>query len=106
MTVKIPLSRRCIEVTSFLAMEMMEQAKALEAAGQEIIYLCLGEHIDGNSRRLSLAILKTTGVALTPGIDFGAGAEGYLRFTYANSLPNIKKALDRLEVYLRQRASE
>jgi aspartate aminotransferase len=42
-------------------------------------------------------------VALTPGIDFGVGAEGYLRFTYANSLPNIKKAIDYLEIYLRQR---
>jgi hypothetical protein len=63
--VKIPISRRCIDVTPFLAMEIMEQAKALEAAGQEIIYLCLGEHIDGNSKGLALDILKTTGVALT-----------------------------------------
>ncbi len=60
-------------------------------------------HIDGDSKRLALAILEATGVALTPGIDFGSGAEGYLRFTYANSLPNIKKALDRLEIFLRQR---
>jgi aspartate/methionine/tyrosine aminotransferase len=39
----IPLARRVSDITPFLAMEIMEQAKALEAAGRDIIYLCLGE---------------------------------------------------------------
>ncbi len=78
----------------------------LKVAGNPVgafYVLADARHIDGDSKRLALAILDATGVALTPGIDFGAGAEGYLRFTYANSLPNIKKALDRLEIFLRQR---
>ena len=37
------LARRVAEVTPFLAMEIMERAKQLEAEGKEIIYLCLGE---------------------------------------------------------------
>jgi len=37
---------------------------------------------------------------VTPGIDFGSGGEGFLRFSYANSLENIKEGLDRLERYL------
>ncbi len=78
----------------------------LKVAGSPVgafYVLADARHIDGDSKRLALAILEATGVALTPGIDFGSGAEGYLRFTYANSLPNIKKALDRLEIFLRQR---
>ncbi len=39
----IHLAHRATEVTPFLAMEVMERAKALETAGQEVIYLCLGE---------------------------------------------------------------
>ena len=78
----------------------------LPVAGQPVgafYALADARHLDGDSKRLALDILEATGVALTPGIDFGAGAEGYLRFTYANSLPNLKKALDRLEIFLRQR---
>ena len=52
-----------------------------------------------DSYKLALDILKNAKVALTPGIDFGAGAEGYLRFSYANSLENIKEAMRRLKKY-------
>jgi len=37
------------------------------------------------------------------GIDFGRNAEGYLRFSYANSLENIEEGLNRLEEYLKIR---
>ena len=60
-------------------------------------------HIDGDSRRLARAILEETGVALTPGVDFGPAAEGFLRFSYANSLANIDAACDRLAVFLSAR---
>lgn len=53
-------------------------------------------HICGDSLQLALEILEQTGVALTPGIDFGAGAEGFLRFSYANSQEQIAAALQRL----------
>ena len=51
---------------------------------------------------LSRQILEDIGVAVTPGIDFGLGAEGHLRFSYANSLENIKEGMDRLEKYLKK----
>lgn len=54
-------------------------------------------HYDSNSLKLTEQILQYTGVALTPGIDFGA--EGYLRFSYANNIENIREAMDRLEKY-------
>ncbi len=53
-----------------------------------------------DSLELSRRILNEAGVAVTPGIDFGNGAEGYLRFSYANNLENIKEGMDRLEAFL------
>jgi aspartate/methionine/tyrosine aminotransferase len=60
-------------------------------------------HISHDSLALARDILEATGVALTPGIDFGQGAEGFLRFSYANSMENLDKAVDRLEEFFRQR---
>jgi aspartate/methionine/tyrosine aminotransferase len=60
-------------------------------------------HLCHDSLALAREILEATGVALTPGIDFGQGAEGFLRFSYANSMENLDKAVDRLAVFFRQR---
>jgi aspartate/methionine/tyrosine aminotransferase len=60
-------------------------------------------HIDSDSQRLSLDILEKTGVAVTPGADFGPGAEGYLRFSYTRPYAEIQSALKKIEGYLQQR---
>ncbi len=60
-------------------------------------------HISANSYELAFDILEKAGVGITPGIDFGSNGEGYLRFSYANSIENIAKGLDRLEKYLKER---
>ncbi len=57
--------------------------------------------LSGNSYDLAFDILDKAGVGVAPGIDFGEGAEGFLRFSYANSLENIKIGMDRLEEYVR-----
>jgi aspartate/methionine/tyrosine aminotransferase len=57
-------------------------------------------HIADDSYRLAFDILEKARVGVTPGIDFGPNAEGYLRFSYANSLENIAEGMDRLERYL------
>ena len=49
---------------------------------------------------LSGRLLEEAGVAVTPGIDFGDGAKGYLRFSYANSIENIREGMDRIERYI------
>jgi len=61
------------------------------------------DHIDPDDYRLAFDILEKTGVAATPGRDFGPGGHGYIRFSYANSLANIEEALKRLAAYLTQR---
>lgn len=57
----------------------------------------------GDSLELAMEILHETGVALTPGFDFGPGGEGYLRFSYANSMESIVEGLNRLEAFLAKR---
>ncbi|MCD6306491.1 MAG: aminotransferase class I/II-fold pyridoxal phosphate-dependent enzyme, partial [Deltaproteobacteria bacterium] len=60
-------------------------------------------HLSENSYDLAFEILERAGVGVSPGIEFGQNAEGYLRFSYANSLENIKEGLDRIETFLKQR---
>lgn len=58
------------------------------------------KHISNDSYALAFDILEKTHVGVAPGIDFGANGEGYLRFSYANSMENLKIGLDRMEGYL------
>jgi aspartate/methionine/tyrosine aminotransferase len=58
------------------------------------------KHISNDSYKFAFAILENAHVGVTPGVDFGDNAEGYIRFSYANSLQNIAKGLDRLGRYL------
>jgi (5-formylfuran-3-yl)methyl phosphate transaminase len=52
------------------------------------------------SYALAFDILEHAKVAVAPGIDFGPNGEGYLRFSYANSLDNVHEGLRRLKRYL------
>jgi len=49
-----------------------------------------------DSRKLAFHLLEHAQVAVTPGIDFGAAAEGWLRFCYAASEDDLRTALERL----------
>lgn len=49
-----------------------------------------------SSRFLAERLLNEAGVACLSGTAFGAFGEGYLRFSYANSVENITIALDRI----------
>jgi aspartate aminotransferase len=51
------------------------------------------------SRALADALLNEAGVACLSGTSFGTWGEGYLRFSFANSVENIQKALDRIETW-------
>lgn len=56
-----------------------------------------------NSYEFAMELLKKSGVAVAPGIDFGKNAEGFMRFSYATSIDNIKEGIKRLETYLEKR---
>lgn len=63
------------------------------------------KHLSTDSYQLAFDILGKAQVGVTPGIDFGANGEGFIRFSYANSIENIAKGMDRLEKYLNQNFS-
>jgi aspartate/methionine/tyrosine aminotransferase len=47
-------------------------------------------------RKLGDHLLYNAGVAVLPGTSFGKFGEDHLRLSFANSVENIKKALDRI----------
>ena len=53
-----------------------------------------------DSRQLAKDLLDKAGVACLSGTSFGAFGDGYLRFSYANSVENIQKALGWMGAYL------
>ncbi|MEL6965597.1 MAG: aminotransferase class I/II-fold pyridoxal phosphate-dependent enzyme, partial [Pseudomonadota bacterium] len=59
----------------------------IEATGQKAI-------------ALQERLLTEAGVAIIAGTSFGAQGEGYLRFSYANSIENIERAIDRIADFL------
>ena len=53
-----------------------------------------------DSLQFAFDILQQAKVAAAPGIDFGSNGEGYLRFSYASSLENIREGMRRLQRFL------
>jgi aspartate aminotransferase len=54
-----------------------------------------------DAKELQNKMLETAGVATVAGTSFGIHGEGYIRFSYANSVENIREAIKRLAALLR-----
>ena len=52
------------------------------------------------AKELQVQLLEKAGVALLAGTAFGSHGEGYLRFSYANSIDQIREGLKRVEEYM------
>jgi aspartate/methionine/tyrosine aminotransferase len=52
------------------------------------------------SKDLAESLLDQAGIACVDGTAFGAYGDGYLRFSYANSLENLLEAVDRMRLFL------
>ena len=57
------------------------------------------------AKALASALLQDAGIATIGGPDFGVHGEGYLRVSYANSLENIDRALERMRDFLSRPAT-
>lgn len=53
--------------------------------------------VNMDSQKLPDFLLNKAGVAALSGTAFGEHGKGYMRFSFANSIPNIEKALTRIE---------
>jgi aspartate/methionine/tyrosine aminotransferase len=55
-----------------------------------------------DARKLQNKMLEQAGVATVAGTSFGIHGEGYIRFSYANSVENIRAAIGRIAALLRE----
>jgi len=53
-----------------------------------------------DSLEFAYELLENTGVAVTPGIDFGDATKNHVRISYANSMENLEEAMDRMEDFI------
>lgn len=51
-------------------------------------------------------LLESQKVAVVPGTAFGTCGEGFLRISYAYSLDVLKKAMDRMEIFIKELRAE
>jgi aspartate/methionine/tyrosine aminotransferase len=56
-----------------------------------------------SARELQNRMLEEAGVATVAGTSFGIHGEGYIRFSYANSIENIRKAIERVGTLLMEK---
>jgi len=55
-----------------------------------------------DSQAFALRLLDQAGVAITPGLDFGSHrAAQHVRFSYANTLDNLREGISRMQGYLK-----
>ncbi len=52
-----------------------------------------------DSLQLSYRLLEEAGVACAPGVDFGPGGEGFLRFSYATDIERLREGARRLRAW-------
>ncbi len=85
----------------FIVEALRESGFGIPVEPQGAFYvLADARHLDTDSERLARRILLEAGVAVTPGIDFGEGAEGFLRFSYATAIERIAEGIKRLKNWL------
>jgi len=90
------------ERRKYLIQRLRDMGFALKAEPKGAFYILVNaRHLADKSYALAFDILDRAGVGVSPGVDFGQNAEGYLRISYANSLENIKEGMDRIESYLK-----
>ena len=56
-----------------------------------------------SAKELQNRMLEKAGVATVAGTSFGIHGEGYIRFSYANSIENIKRAIERIGALLMEK---
>jgi aspartate aminotransferase len=56
------------------------------------------------SAEVETALLEEAGIAALSGTAFGSHGEGYIRFSYANSIDNIREGLRRFEAFVQSHA--
>lgn len=83
----------------------MNLSPLTEPIGAFYVFVNVQRYTD-DVHQFAFRLLEEAGVAVTPGVDFGPRGEGYLRFSYANSLANIEEGMNRFAAFLERTAGE
>lgn len=85
----------------YLLPELRRLGFEIKTEPQGAFYIMAGIKRFGlSSVEFARRLLYEAGVAVTPGIDFGSNGEGYVRFSYANSIENLRKAVAKIEKFM------
>ena len=76
-----------------------------EPFGAFYVFPCIKE-FGMTSEEFATRLLQEEKVAAVPGNAFGDSGEGYLRISYAYSLDNLKKAMERLGCFVKKLREE
>src|SRR5574344_469971 len=91
-----------LERRNYMIDRLLKMGFGIPAQPQGAFYVfCDARKFTQNTYAFAFDLLEKAHVGVTPGIDFGSGGEGYIRFSYANSIQNIQTGMDRLELYLK-----
>jgi len=84
----------------FVVHELREMGlPCFEPYGAFYVFPCISE-FGMSSEEFATRLLTEQKVAIVPGTAFGDCGEGFLRISYAYSLENLKRALDRLRAFI------
>ena len=97
MMVRAYNQRRRFLMDSFRKMNL----ECFEPYGAFYVFPCIKE-FGMTSEEFATRFLEEEKVAAVPGNAFGNSGEGYLRISYAYSLEDLKKALERLERFVKK----
>lgn len=75
--------------------------ECFEPFGAFYMFPCIKE-FGMTSEEFATELLNAQKLAVVPGTAFGDCGEGFLRISYAYSLDNLKKAMDRLEAFVNE----
>jgi len=88
----------------YLLARLRKMGFVIETEPQGAFYILAdARRFTSDSYRFAFDVLEKAHVGITPGVDFGSAGEGFVRFSYANSLERIREAMDRFEQYLHER---
>ncbi len=84
----------------FLVPALREAGLTIDCEPCGAFYVFADARAWGNdSLSLCYRLLEEAGVACAPGIDFGAGGEGFLRFSYATDIDRLREGAARLKAW-------
>jgi len=101
---EIEKMRQAFEARAIEAVELFNDLDGLSVLRPNgAFYLFVNiKDVSMDSMRFCEELLKSTGVAVVPGIGFGA--EGYFRFSFATDIITIREGIRRIDKFLKQKA--